>query len=296
MIPQKPHAVDWEVLSLDSRQILLQILVQTNWFYPKLHYYSLPNIVLPLLPILRAARIGTISMATKTATVAIPQMLSLSVKDGLDSTVSAAGSQADGLDQYLGYDNVHWYVGNAKQAATFYITRMGFKRIAYRGLETGSRAVASHVIRNGGVTFILTSPLNAPKTKIADISQEEQELLEEIHVHLEQHGDAVRDVAFQVDNVDAVYHAAIKNGAHSVYAPKELSDDFGSVRYARIRTYGDTTHTLVERGNYNGSFLPGFRTVDEEDKANKYLPEVRLSHIDHCVGNQDWDEMESVCD
>lgn len=235
-------------------------------------------------------------MATETATVTIPQTLSLSVKDGLDSTISAAGSQADGLDQYLGYDNVHWYVGNAKQAAAFYVTRMGFKRIAYRGLETGSRAVASHVIRNGGVTFILTSPLNAPKTKIADISEEEQELLEEIHVHLEQHGDAVRDVAFQVDNVDAVYHAAIKNGAHSVYAPKELSDDFGSVRYARIRTYGDTTHTLVERGNYNGSFLPGFRAVDEEDKANKYLPEVRLSHIDHCVGNQNWDEMESVCD
>lgn len=211
------------------------------------------------------------------------------------TTLKAEEAQAK-IGQYQGYDNVHWYVGNAKQAAAFYITRMGFKRIAYRGLETGSKVVASHVVRNGNVTFIFTSPLHATKTKDPKWTQEETELLEEIHTHLRQHGDAVRDVAFEVDDVDAIYTAAVTNGAHEVYPPKELSDDFGTVKYARIRTYGDTTHTLIQRNNYKGSFLPGFRSVDEVDKIQAYLPEVKLEVVDHCVGNQDWNEMENACD
>lgn len=212
-----------------------------------------------------------------------------------NTTLKAEETQAK-LSGYQGYDNVHWYVGNAKQAAAFYITRMGFKRIAYRGLETGSKVVASHVVRNGNVTFIFTSPLHAPKTTDPKWSAEENDLLEEIQTHLRQHGDAVRDVAFQVDDVDAIYAAAVNNGAHEVYPPKEMSDSFGSVKYARIKTYGDTTHTLIQRNNYTGAFVPGFRAVDEEDRIQKHLPEVKLEVVDHCVGNQDWNEMENACD
>jgi len=212
-------------------------------------------------------------------------------------TTTLAGQTGVGkLGQYQGYDNVHWYVGNAKQAATYFVTRMGFKRVAYRGLETGSKAVASHVVRNGDVTFVLTSPMYAPNAAASGCSDEEKQLLAEIHEHLKQHGDAVRDVAFEVDDVDAVYNSAIANGAHPVYPPKELSDESGTAKYARIRTYGDTTHTLIERSKYKGVFLPGFRAVDGEDKTAKYLPPVGLMHIDHCVGNQDWDQMETACE
>lgn len=198
--------------------------------------------------------------------------------------------------QYLGYDNVHWYVGNAKQAASYYITRFGFQRIAYRGLETGSKLVASHVVRNGNVTFIFTSPLHSHKIVNSTCSPQECELLEDIQTHLRNHGDAVRDVAFQVDNVDAIYAAAIENGAHEVYSPKEMSDTFGTVKYARIKTYGDTTHTLIQRNDYNGPFLPGFRGVDDQDSIQAYLPGINLENIDHCVGNQDWNGMEDACD
>ena len=172
---------------------------------------------------------------------------------------------------------------------------MGFKRIAYRGLETGSRFIASHVVRNGDITFIFTSPLHAPSSK-AVCSPEDKQMLEEIHTHLAAHGDAVRDVAFEVNDADAVYNAAIENGAKSVMDPKELSDEFGKVKIARIRTYGDTTHTLIQRNGYKGVFLPGFRAEQEEDPIEKYLPQVGLNVIDHCVGNQDWDEMEAACD
>lgn len=55
-------------------------------------------------------------------------------------------------------------------------------------------------------------------------------------------------------------------------------------------------HTLIERHDYRGSFLPGFRAVNEEEPTAKYLPRIGLQLVDHCVGNQDWDEMEAACD
>src|SRR5204863_1819883 len=96
------------------------------------------------------------------------------------------------LSSYRGYDHVQWYVGNAKQAASYYVCRMGFEQIAYRGLETGSRAIASHVVRNGSVTFVLTSPLRS-LDQLSHLTSEEQDLLNEIHAHLERHGDGVKD-------------------------------------------------------------------------------------------------------
>ncbi|KAK5951781.1 hypothetical protein OHC33_007073 [Knufia fluminis] len=174
------------------------------------------------------------------------------------------------LSSYQGYDNVHWYVGNAKQAAAFYVTRMGFERIAYRGLETGSRAVASHVVSNGNVVFVFTSPLHAPNTKNQNLSKEDQALLEEIHEHLTAHGDGVKDVAFEVDDVEALYAAAVERGASIVSAPKVIEDDFGVVKTATIRTYGDTTHTLLEKHGYRGPFLPGFIAISEQDPISNY--------------------------
>lgn len=95
------------------------------------------------------------------------------------------------LSSYRGYHHVHWYVGNAKQAAAFYVSRMGFERVAYKGLETGSRAIASHVVRNGGVTFVLTSPLRSLQA-VEEFGEEEGRTLKEIHAHQEKHGDAVK--------------------------------------------------------------------------------------------------------
>lgn len=98
------------------------------------------------------------------------------------------------LQSYRGYHHVHWWVGNAKQAASYYMMRMGFERVAYKGLETKSRAVASHVVRNGGVTFVLSSPLRSLDAieKGSEFSDEEKALVREMHAHMEKHGDAVK--------------------------------------------------------------------------------------------------------
>lgn len=203
-------------------------------------------------------------------------------------------TQASDLNQYRGYDHVHWYVGNAKQAAAFYVTRMGFERVAYRGLETGAKSIASHVIRNGNITFVLTSPLRSLDQ--ASRFPEEEAQLREIHEHLEKHGDAVKDVAFEVDSVDLVFNAAVRNGAEVVSEIKTLEDEHGQIKMATIKTYGETTHTLIERSGYHGCFMPGFRLENAIDPTSKYLPSIHLERIDHCVGNQDWNEMERVCD
>ncbi|KAB8067290.1 Glyoxalase/Bleomycin resistance protein/Dihydroxybiphenyl dioxygenase [Aspergillus leporis] len=199
------------------------------------------------------------------------------------------------LASYKGYDHVHWHVGNAKQAASYYITRMGFERVAYRGLETGHRGICSHVVRNGDITFVLTSPLRS-LDQLHRFSDEEQEKLREIHHHLEQHGDGVKDVAFEVDSVDAVFNAAMSNGAKVVSNPRTLKDEHGEVRVATIQTYGQTTHTLIERCNYRGAFLPGYRHEAAKDSVSSFLPDVLLKRIDHCVGNQDYNGMNKICE
>lgn len=201
---------------------------------------------------------------------------------------------------FHGYDHITWYVGNAKQAASYYTTRLGFDTIAYRGLETGSRYIASHVVANGSIRFVLTSPIKS-YTSIGEdepISPQDRELLKDIYQHLEKHGDAVKDVAFEVDNINAVYRQAVEQDAVSIQAPRTTHDESGSVTTAIIRTYGDTTHTLISRNSYDGVFLPGYKALPPHkvDPLQFILPKVSLEAIDHCVGNQDWGAMEAACE
>ncbi|KAL5600988.1 hypothetical protein BROUX41_005819 [Berkeleyomyces rouxiae] len=202
---------------------------------------------------------------------------------------------------FKGYDHVTWWVGNAKQAAAYYTNVFGFTTTAYRGLETGSRYFSSYVLRNSSVCFVFTSPLRSCRHLPEDepITPADKALLEEMHAHLERHGDAVKDVAFEVDNVAAVYARAMQGNAVSVQPPtKNVDAGHGSVTTAIIRTYGDTTHTLISRSGYTGPFMPGFRAVEPKPATAlgaAMLPEVVLERIDHCVGNQSWDEMRDAC-
>ena len=224
------------------------------------------------------------------------------ITDSPKSAYSTPPTEADfavrhPLPSFNGYDHVTWWVGNAKQAASYYSTLFGMRTVAYRGLETGSRYFTSYVVGNGDVRFVFTSPIRSHKHLPEDepISESEKALLREAHEHLERHGDAVKDVAFEVDNVEAVYSRAVQQGADAVQPPQTINDkQYGSVTTAVIRTYGDTTHTLISRENYTGPFLPGFRAVEQKPSAIA-LPEVKMARIDHCVGNQDWNSMIAAC-
>jgi len=179
------------------------------------------------------------------------------------------------MSHFQTFDHLKFYVGNAFQAATWYIARLGFKPVAYRGLETGSRELVSHVVQQGDIFFEFISALN-PQGDLARTFEKE----------LGRHGDAVKDVAFRVDDCRAIYKAAVERGAKSVMEPTEYSDKDGSVIMATIETYGDVTHSFVERKNYRGVFLPNYRPITEVDPLSKLAGPAKLDFIDHVVGNQ----------
>jgi len=179
------------------------------------------------------------------------------------------------MSHYQTFDHLTFRVGNALQAATWYVARGGFKYIAYKGLETGSRELVSHVIKQGDIIFEFVSALNPTGA-----------LSEEFSKELGRHGDAVKDVAFKVDDCKTLYNAAIERGAKSVQAPTELTDQDGTVVVATIATYGDVLHSFVERKDYKGVFLPGYRTVSDDDPLYHFVASTKLDFIDHVVGNQ----------
>ncbi len=155
-------------------------------------------------------------------------------------------------------------MGNAKQTAAFYTSRFGFEYYAYKGLETGERGVASHVVKNAeGSIFVFCSVYQQDSNK-------------EMNNHLVKHGDGVRDVAFTVEDSRAIYAYAVKGGAVSVMGPTELKDEHGTVIISTVRTYGDTTHTFVERKNYKGLFMPGFTAHYHKEAFNKLLNPIRF--------------------
>ncbi|KAM9099755.1 4-hydroxyphenylpyruvate dioxygenase [Sarcophilus harrisii] len=179
--------------------------------------------------------------------------------------------------RFLHFHSITFWVGNAKQAASFYCNKMGFSPLAYRGLETGSREVASHVVKQGKIIFIFSSPLNPGNKEMGD--------------HLVKHGDGVKDISFEVEDCDYIVQKARERGAVIVKEPWIEQDKFGRVKFAILQTYGDTTHTLVEKLNYTGPFLPGFETPRFLDPLLPKLPDCKLAMIDHVVGNQPDQEM-----
>ena len=171
-----------------------------------------------------------------------------------------------------GTDYIEFYVGNAKQAAQYYRSAFGFQLLAYRGPETGVRDRASYLLVQNKVRLMLTSAIG-PDNAIAD--------------HVYRHGDGVRDIALWVDDAREAFRLAVERGAKPVQEPQVLRDEHGEVVIAGIHTYGDTIHSLVQRSDYSGPFMPGFQPMTSRFNP----PPVGLLHVDHCVGNVELGKM-----
>jgi 4-hydroxyphenylpyruvate dioxygenase len=173
-----------------------------------------------------------------------------------------------------GMDAVVFAVGNARQAAHFYATAFGMRCVAYRGPETGCRDEAAYVLESGSARFVVRGPVRAGTA---------------LGRHVADHGDGVVDLAIGVPSAEAAYSFAVSRGATGLQEPHVAEDDNGKVVLAAIAAYGDTRHTLVERGAYSGPYLPGY--VAAEPLAA--LPDKRFfSQIDHCVGNVELGRMD----
>ncbi|MEW7280595.1 4-hydroxyphenylpyruvate dioxygenase [Aquimarina sp. 2201CG1-2-11] len=185
--------------------------------------------------------------------------------------------EAEDFLPLLGTDYVELYVGNAKQAAYYYQTAWGFQPIAYAGLETGRKDRVSYVMQQDKIRLVLTSPLQPDGS---------------INTHINAHGDGVKAVALWVDDATKSYEETVKRGAKPYMKPTVEKDEHGTVVFSGIHTYGETVHIFVERKNYNGSFLPGYKAYDKPYTTK----EAGLKYIDHMVGNVGWNEMNKWCE
>lgn len=172
-----------------------------------------------------------------------------------------------------GTDYVEFYVGNAKQAAHYYMSAFGFQAVAYAGPETGVKDKASYVVRQHKLTFVLTTPLR-PHNEIAD--------------HIYNHGDGVKFLALRVDDATSAWEETTQRGGESYLEPQHLQDNDGELVLSGIHTYGDTVHLFVERKEYNGVFMPGYRAWSNPFFKPK---DTGLLYVDHCVGNVGWNQM-----
>jgi 4-hydroxyphenylpyruvate dioxygenase len=172
----------------------------------------------------------------------------------------------------MGTDYVELYVGNAKQAAHFYKTAFGFQSYAYSGPETGDKEKVSYVLVQNKVRLVLTTPLH-PEGTIAE--------------HVNKHGDGVKAVALMVNDATDAFEQTVKRGAKPYMEPTTREDADGKIIMSGIHIYGDTVHLFIERKDYKGTFMPGFKVWESH-----YNPsDVGLQYIDHCVGNVGWNQM-----
>jgi 4-hydroxyphenylpyruvate dioxygenase len=191
----------------------------------------------------------------------------------METMIQPAANQAATTDflPLHGTDYVELYVGNAKQSAHYYKTAFGFQDYAYAGPETGVKDKVSYVLIQDKMRIMLTTPLSSSHP---------------ITEHLKKHGDGVKIVALWVEDATSAYQETMKRGAVSFMEPTVEKDEFGEVVRSGIYTYGETVHLFVERKNYNGIFLPGYK-----EWKSDYNPEaVGLKYIDHMVGNVGWNE------
>jgi 4-hydroxyphenylpyruvate dioxygenase len=171
-----------------------------------------------------------------------------------------------------GTDHLELYVGNAKQAAHYYKTAFGFQTKAYAGPETGVRDRVSYVLQQGKIRLVLTTPLKSDSP---------------ISEHIRKHGDGVKILALWVDDATLSFDETTRRGGKMYLEPTVLKDEDGEAVVSGIYTYGETIHLFVERKNYNGAFLPGYKAM-----TSAYNPsETGLLYVDHCVGNVGWNRM-----
>lgn len=174
-------------------------------------------------------------------------------------------------------DAVCFVVGNATQTANFYQLAMGMELEAYRGPENGCRESKTYVLRSGSARFVFTGAVS-PDSPLLD--------------HHRRHGDGVVDLALEVPDVDKCIAHARSVGATVLEEPHDLTDEHGTVRTAAIATYGETRHTLVDRSNYDGPYLPGFVAASTTVTRREGHPKRLFQAVDHCVGNVELGRMD----
>ncbi|MSO13390.1 4-hydroxyphenylpyruvate dioxygenase [Rickettsiales endosymbiont of Trichoplax sp. H2] len=146
------------------------------------------------------------------------------------------------------------YVANLVQSKFYYKKGFGFKEI-YHNINKKSETEQS-LLKLGNILLLLTSSKNSSSN-----------INKEINIH----GDAVKDIAFEVDNIELLMNNVNNFGIQILEQPKEcLLFESEKIIKATIGAFGDTRHTLIQKINKDTTYI-------EEMHDNN----ISMSHIDH---------------
>ena len=183
----------------------------------------------------------------------------------------------NGFELLKGFAYIELYVGNARQAAHFYRTALGFKPVAHSGLETGVRDRASIVVQQHDIKLILTSALT-PESPIAE--------------HVKLHGDDVKDIAFRVADASRAFDVAVENGAKPIMPPTVITGPEGRITKATIGAFGDAVHSFIQQDDIDGSFFPTFQTIENPPPTSP----TGLISIDHVAVSVESEQLNELVD
>ena len=135
-------------------------------------------------------------------------------------------------------------LGRQRAGSTAWLASgFGFDVAAYAGPETGVRDRVSYLLQHGDIRVMVTAGLSKDS---------------EVGKHVLEHGDGVRNLAWQVPDPAAALESATRRGAREVQETLTVERDEGAVTTAAIEAYGDTRHVFVDRSRWRGTWGPGF--------------------------------------
>ncbi len=164
-------------------------------------------------------------------------------------------------------DHLEFYVGNAADAASYLCTAYGFRIHGQGGPETGLPGCRSLLLRQQGISLLLTSALDEGHPA-AD--------------YVRRHGDGVAVIALEVGDTHAAFAEAVERGSAPVAPPADLEKDGTRVTFASVSGFGDVAHRFVTRDAADGLFAPGVieQAVPAPDLDGRLLT---VDHIAVCL-------------
>lgn len=175
-----------------------------------------------------------------------------------------------------GFDYIEFFVGSAKVWAYWHAKAMGFEIKGYLGPETGHRDRCTYFLQQNDLKVQITSALHPGTYDVIDF--------------VNRHGDGVKLVGYEVDDVEKAFTTVIQRGGIPVQQPTKYEDEYGYTMQASFRIYDDTEIVLINYDHYKGILKPGFSGPRQDIEMNR--EEVGLQAIDHIVGNVRPNEMD----
>ncbi|MEU0551364.1 4-hydroxyphenylpyruvate dioxygenase [Micromonospora sp. NPDC005979] len=166
-----------------------------------------------------------------------------------------------------GIDHIELYVGDARQAAFWFSTAVGFQLCGQGGPETGLTGQRSLLLRHGDIRLLLTSGLSVDHPAAR---------------YVQRHGDGIAVVAVEVDDVVGAYAELLARGATGVTPPTTRTGADAEVVTAEVEGFADVRHRLVQRRGSRSEFLPG--VITPTPPANEEEPVLaEVDHLAVCV-------------